>query len=76
MHQGHGAFLLASALDAENFERSETRWKPGSRNDPEAGFSRLSLGPALSSFSVCHGEPRIIAGAPRATTLYIGTAIG
>jgi len=75
-HQGHGALLRTGALDTENFKLPETRWKLGSRNDPQAGLWHLARLAVLSSCFACHGEPRIIAGAPSAATLYIGTPIG
>jgi hypothetical protein len=76
VHQGHGAFLRAGALDTENFKLAETRRKLGSRNDPNAGLRRLARFADLSACFAWHGEPRIIAGAPSVATLYIGTAIG
>jgi hypothetical protein len=76
VHHGHGAFLRCGALDTQNFERAETRWKLRSRNDPDAGIRRLARVAALSLCFARHGEPRIIAGVPSAVTLYIGAAIG
>jgi len=75
-HQGYGVFLGIAALDTENIEWAETRWKLGSRNDTNAATRPLARASALSSCFAWHGEPRIIAGACNAAALYIGTAIG
>ena len=38
VHQGHGAFLLGAAFDAEDFEWPETRGKLGAGHDADAGL--------------------------------------